>query len=110
MSILQLILSDDTNCFKNGFAFFVSMAKHQILEAAIEAFMASSSTLLELLDLGCILGILEGANGVLVDTVGNHVLPCWILPLSPFGAWNMVRSGHGTWVQTSDPGKLIVMD
>ena len=59
MAILQLVLGDDTNSLKDGLVFFVSMAELsgndiEDLEAAVEVFMASSSTFLEKLNLGCI--------------------------------------------------------
>jgi hypothetical protein len=57
--VLQLVLGNDTNSLKDGLVFFVSMAELSgngtvDLEAAVEVFMASSSTFLETLDLRCI--------------------------------------------------------
>ena len=59
VAILQLVLGNDTNSLKDGLVFFVSMAElsgNDIadLEAAVEVFVASLSTFLETLDLGCI--------------------------------------------------------
>ena len=59
MAILQLVLCNDTNSLKDRLVFFVSMAelsgKDTVdLEAAVEVFMASSSTFLEMFDLRCI--------------------------------------------------------
>jgi hypothetical protein len=59
VAILQLVLSNDTNSLKDRLVFFASMAelsgKDTVdLEVAIEVFMASSSTFLEMFDLRCI--------------------------------------------------------
>jgi hypothetical protein len=59
VAILQLVLSNDTNSLKDRLVFFMSMAelsgKDTVdLEAAVEVFMASLSTFLEMFDPRCI--------------------------------------------------------
>jgi hypothetical protein len=115
MSILQLVLCNDANCLKDSLMFFMSMAKPlcqdlEVLETRIQAFMASPSTSLELLDLRCVYRVSDGASGVLVGTVGNHFFPGWNLALESIWCSEILEITLSRTLRTSDPDNSIFVD
>jgi hypothetical protein len=80
MPILHLVLSDDTNCLKDGLVLGDTVAKPCIqdiepLDAPVEALVASSSPSLERFDLGGIARVSDTANWLSsIPAVRNHLL------------------------------------
>ena len=77
----------------------------------VEGFMASSSTSLELPDFGCVLGVSNGANGVLVHSVGNNFFARRNLALEPVRCFEVHKvAAIARWHRTSDPHKPVGVD
>lgn len=115
MAILQFVLGNDTHGLEDGLVLRIIVTKRvsqngKVLEAPIEAFMASSSTSLECLDFGCVTGVSDGASGVLVESVSNHLFARRNLALE-----SIRRSIHGqiirgSWFWASNPSTLIIVN
>lgn len=76
-----------------------------LLEATVEILVMSTSLLLEIPDLLCVLAILNGADGVLVSTVGNHFLAGGNFALESFFEHGKVMLC--SFLRTADPYNLI---
>ena len=73
--------------------------------------MASSSKSLELPDFGCVLGISNGANGVLVHSVSNDFFARRNLPPEPVRCFEVHKvAAIARWHRTSDPHKPVGVD
>jgi hypothetical protein len=82
----------------------------EVLEAPMEAFMASTSALLKLLDLRCVLGVSDGASGFLVGRVGNHFFPGQNLALESVWCSKVLEVTLARTLRTSDPDKSVIID
>jgi hypothetical protein len=73
--------------------------------------MASSSASLELPNFSCILGVSDGANGVLVHSVSDDFFASRNLALEPVWCFEVDKVATVTrWHRTLDPHKLVGID
>jgi len=115
-TILHLILHEDAHSLEHGLVLLGStMTKFrgeslEVLEPAIELFMASTSTILELCHLVQVVRVLTRAHAGLVGAVGNDLLPGWNLAHESVRGLEDPEIRLGSPVRTVNPYKFIVID